>query len=472
MRSQIKKSSGLTVLTAAFAWILPNQVTAQTFTVLHHFTATSTNSVGAYTNSDGIFPRAILSAGGTLYGVAEYGGASGNGTVFSIKTDGTGFTTLHNFSATANSIVADALTNSDGTFPTSLVVSGSSLYGTAQLGGAGGNGTIFKLNRDGTGFTVLHAFAANADGTVPGGLTISGNLLYGITGRTVFQITQNGTEFATLHGLGSSSLAISGINLYGATSGEVFKVNTNGTGLTNAIIFPFSGNPLVQADPSGLVVSGDSVYGTWVDFAEDRFGSAYLVNVFKLNQDGTGWTNLNRVYDGRLAVARSPLQLNGNTLYGTVYDLADPEDPSSFRLNAVSGSAFALSTDGSALTILHHFDGPIRLPNADGTYPSALAVSDNALYGTAELGGSSGNGTVFSLSFAPQLSVTSSRTNVGLTWPTNYVGFDFTGYTLQSTTNLVTPVWATSSLVPAVVNGQKMVTAPVEAAQQFFRLRQ
>jgi uncharacterized repeat protein (TIGR03803 family) len=51
-------------------------------------------------------------------------------------------------------------------------------------------------------------------------------------------------------------------------------------------------------------------------------------------------------------------------------------------------------------TILHRFGG------SDGSTPWAnLILSGNTLYGTASGGGSSGKGTVFSLSFAPQLTI-------------------------------------------------------------------
>src|ERR1043166_7394450 len=50
-------------------------------------------------------------------------------------------------------------------------------------------------------------------------------------------------------------------------------------------------------------------------------------------------------------------------------------------------------------------------------------------------GGNSGSGTVFSISFQPQLKIIPSRTILILTSPTNYAGFDCTGYNLHSTTN-------------------------------------
>jgi len=60
-----------------------------------------------------------------------------------------------------------------------------------------------------------------------------------------------------------------------------------------------------------------------------------------------------------------------------------------------------------------------------------------------------------------------------LSWPTNYAGFDYTGYTLQSTTNLVSPaIWTTVSPIPAIVNGQNAVTNLISGTEQFYRLSQ
>src|SRR5213593_2868323 len=78
--------------------LIPNQVTAQTFTTLHSFTALTGPDFS--TNSDGARPRAgLISSGDTLYGTARNGGSSGWGTVFAVNTDGTGFTNLHSFPA-------------------------------------------------------------------------------------------------------------------------------------------------------------------------------------------------------------------------------------------------------------------------------------------------------------------------------------------------------------------------------------
>jgi sulfatase modifying factor 1 len=66
------------------------------------------------------------------------------------------------------------------------------------------------------------------------------------------------------------------------------------------------------------------------------------------------------------------------------------------------------------------------------------------------------------------LTIIRSAANVILTWPTNA-----TGFTLQSTTNLVSPaVWTTVVPGPVVVNGNNTVTNPISGSQKFYRLSQ
>ena len=84
------------------------------------------------------------------------------------------------------------------------------------------------------------------------------------------------------------------------------------------------------------------------------------------------------------------------------------------------------------------------------------------------------SGSVFvQVDFPPQLKMILSEANVVLTWPTNVVGFDYSGFTLQSTTNFgSSAVWSSVSPVPIVVNGQSTVTNPISGTQKFFRLSQ
>jgi hypothetical protein len=82
-----------------------------------------------------------------------------------------------------------------------------------------------------------------------------------------------------------------------------------------------------------------------------------------------------------------------------------------------------------------------------------FAIDNMTINGTVPVGG---------------LTITLSGANVVLTWPTNA-----TSLTLQSTTNLVSPVvWAGVSPAPGVANGQNTVTNAFSGTQQYFRLRQ
>jgi hypothetical protein len=68
----------------------------------------------------------------------------------------------------------------------------------------------------------------------------------------------------------------------------------------------------------------------------------------------------------------------------------------------------------------------------------------------------------------PQLSIVRSSTNMILTWPASA-----TGFTLQSATNLASPmVWSAVSPQPVVVNGQNTVTNPISDPRKFYELSQ
>jgi uncharacterized repeat protein (TIGR03803 family) len=441
MKTFIKNLFLVPALITGFALILTGRVTAQTFTTLHSFSALDSNNV----NSDGATPEAgLVLSGNTLYGTALAGGSSSNGTVFAVNTDGTGFTNLHSFTATSGS----ASTNSDGATPwAGLILSGNTLYGTARKGGSVGLGTVFAINTDSTGFTNIHSIAGHTGGQYPyAGVILSGNTLYGA---------------AYGGGLGY---------------GTVFAVNTDGTGFTNlhsftAVTLSAPTNSDGAMPMAGVVLSGNTLYGT-----ATAGGSSGLGTLFAVHTDGTGFTNLHSftallgpgVTNSDGVTPYAGLILSGNTLYGAAYNGGSSD----------LGTLFAVHTDGTGFTTLHSFTSAFGSPypgtNTDGANPFAgLILSGNTLYGTTEHGGSSGYGTVFSLSFAPQVTLIPSGSSLIFKWPTNVAGFNYTGFTLQSTTNLGSSAfWTTVFPGPVVVNGQNTVTNPVTGTQQFYRLIQ
>jgi uncharacterized repeat protein (TIGR03803 family) len=447
---------------------------AQTFTTIYTFTG----------GNDGGNPQAgLILSGNTLYGTAFGDGSLSGGTVFMLNIDGTGFMTLHSFAGTP----------SDGANPQAgLILSGNTLFGTASSGGSSGNGTVFKLNTDGSGYMTLYAFPLSNDyaAAPEAGLMLSGNTLYGTTSRggnfnigTVFKVNADGSGFFGVHEFNDdfeganpfAGVILSGRWLYGTTQqggyssdGTVFGITNNGpSGYALETLHSFTPlsvqNPSTNSDGAnpvaGLVLSGTTLYGT-----ASAGGSSANGTVFKLNAESTAFNVLHTFSPTTASGANSDganphagLILSGSTLYGTTLQGG----------SSGSGTVFAVSTNGTGFTNLYNFTG-----GNDGANPMAgLVLAGNTLYGTTSAGGGEGFGTVFSLSLGPvtppQLTIIPAGTNVVLMWTNTASGF-----TLQSTTNLFSPVWTTNLPSPVVVNGQNTVTNPISRTQQFFRLSQ
>jgi uncharacterized repeat protein (TIGR03803 family) len=90
--------------------------------------------------------------GSTLFGTASVDGGHGDGTIYSINPDGTGYQVVHSFGGA-----------SDGAAPVaSLTLVGTTLFGTTSEGGADNDGTVFSMNENGSDFQVPHSFTDTA----------------------------------------------------------------------------------------------------------------------------------------------------------------------------------------------------------------------------------------------------------------------------------------------------------------------
>jgi uncharacterized repeat protein (TIGR03803 family) len=461
---------------AILTMLLIRPLAGQTFTNFHHFTSLNNQGV----NTDGAYPTGdLILVGGAFYGTTSQGGTTGRGTVFKVNTNGTGFVVLHNFSTSDSSGK-----NSDGAYPLSgLALGGNTLYGTASGGGSAAAGTVFKINVDGSGFATLHSFTANdpatgtnSDGSAPWArLILSNGILYGTATQggnaglgTVFKFDTTSAVFTRLHSfsaLDSSSLTnqdganplggliISGNILYGTAyrggglaAGTLYRLNTDGTGF--ATLLDSDGGPR-----AALSLSGNTLYGT-----TDSGGSLAGGSVFAVSTDGTGFTNLQSFTAGQGNGPWGGLLVRGSTLYGTTYGGGD----------LAKGSIFTINTDGTGFTNLYSFSGA-----TDGEQPQAgLVANGDSLCGTTSQGGNSGTGTIFKLpvelpfSGSPELTISVVGNNVVLTWPANATGFN-----LQSTTNFApTAIWNGVTPGPTVINGLNTVTNPIVGGQNYYRL--
>lgn len=441
------------------------------YTVLH-----------AFTSGTGGAPNNLLPSGNVLYGSAGNGGPGGTGALFKMNTDGTGYTNFYNFAA---------LPNSDGQGPGILVLSGNTLYGTTHEGGAQGHGTIFSVNTNGSGFTVLYTGSSSNGQYLGRYLTLFSNTLYGVAqdgeaGGTgaLFNIGTNGVGYTNLcvfppttfntaikkstNAIGADPvyLAVSGNVIYGAAegggtngSGTIFKMNLDGTGFTNLYFFTLSvtnANGIYTngdgTGPVSLVLSDTRIYG-----AATFGGAGGSGTIFTLSTDGTGFTTLFSfppVAEPPAPQGGDPndLLLSGTYLYGTA-----------------GLTLFRLNTDGTGFTNLYNLSTPqystnvsgtttiITITNADGMGPDSLLLTGNTLYGTCSSGGGGDDGTVFSLALPVPLNIQLVGDELILTWaaPT---------YSLQYATS-PSGVWMN---VPGATSPY---TNTIAAPVLFFRLQ-
>jgi uncharacterized repeat protein (TIGR03803 family) len=335
---------------------------------------------------------------GALYGSTMDGGKSGQGTVFRLNSDGSGYAVLRVFRGT------------DGSNPYAALIVGTNeaLYGTTFAGGAANQGTVFRMNGDGSGYALLKSFKG-ADGSSPvtSLLATGDGALYGATDTvgsalsgTVFKLNLDGSDFEVLKSFVSASsdgqapLAslVQGSTgaLYGTTdsggtygNGTVFRVA--GDGSNYAVMWNFTGQNGEGAHPSaGLVLASNSVlYGSGRGIS----GPSDFGTVFQIYQDGTNYKVLKKFRFSDGAIPNGLVQGLDGALYGTT--LTGGTSPSG------AGTAFRLNSDGSGFRMLRSFTGT----NGDGMNPYAglIQASNRILYGTTAKGGSNNLGSVFRL---------------------------------------------------------------------------
>jgi len=316
-------------------------VEAQSFSTLHVFEDRPDGSES--------FANLISDRQGNLYGTTYVGGAFGAGTVFVVSPSGQEIV-LHSFSGGA-----------DGGFPLAgLVRDGNgNLYGTTRSGGTFGNGTVFQLR--GTTETVLYSFGVLPDGAQPDGTLLRDNAgnLYGTT--------------------------VTG----GNGTGTIFKLDPTGA---ETVLYTFCSraNCSDGATPVGGLVrdKAGNFYGTTSHGGTSGVLGYGTVFKFDTNDVETVLYSFTGQQDGAMPQAGLTIGVDGN-LYGTTTYGGDANcDP-----GLGCGTVFAFTAKGGG-RILHTFTG-----GDDGALPFGNLVQDPSLclYGTAEINGASGYGTVFAI---------------------------------------------------------------------------
>jgi uncharacterized repeat protein (TIGR03803 family) len=178
----------------------------------------------------GIAPKAPLTiVGDVIYGTMSAGGSRycACGVVFKILTNGTGYQEFHVFGPNFPAKQVKGATPIGG-----LLIDGDTMYGTTSAGGKYGNGVVYKLSTDGSGYEVLHHFTPDNPAYVGEGP--QGELLLGKDGRiygtqfgggkynqgTVFRISKTGDGFEVLHDF-ANVFEIPGVNDGGGPQGRL-----------------------------------------------------------------------------------------------------------------------------------------------------------------------------------------------------------------------------------------------------------
>lgn len=374
------------------------------------YTETILHSFGSST-SDGTYPEGgmVMDSAGNLYGTTTYGGGTSCacGTAFKLSPNGTE-TILHIFTG-----------KPDGALPlASLAIDkDGNLYGTTQVGGSYSLGTVFKITAAGK-YSVLHSFGKTAsDGEYPYGPVIvdaSGNL-YGTTSAggststyctteesfdgcgTIFKVTSAGGEsvlykftgkndgdFPTGNLLRDGKGNLYGINgaglnsVYGVDEGVLFEVTSKGVETT---LYTFLAQPDFRYN--GTYVARNSNGNFYVGFGNGDCGVSEVT--------GSGAESDYYFCVGCSSTSPSgyrlegPLMFSAENLYGTTYEGG---------ANGV-GVVYEFAPTSGVETVLYSFGSS----STDGANPEAGVITDSAgnLYGTTNVGGAHGLGTVFKL---------------------------------------------------------------------------
>ena len=380
---------------------LGNRGSAATIAQLHTFTG----------SPDGAFAHGglIQAPDGLLYGTTVNGGANvldadQVGTIYRVSPTDTGYEVLRTFNSATDGgfLYGSLLARSEGM--------DIWLYGTAFNGGAGGKGTIFRLKSDGTGFEVLHDFNGT-DGSSPfAGLKESNGFLYGTTQEggtngdgTIFSLRLSDFLFTKLYdfnnSLGDGGDPVGGVIpvaidaetfLYGTTFsgggltyGTIFRYGLNGTGFE--VMRDLDGTVDGGSPQAGLILGSDgALYGTTYNNGIDGGGTLFRLGTNSIPASFTVVYNFEFATTGGLIYA-GVVEGPGGVLYGATSQGG--------ALGA--GTIYQINRDGSAfetLITLGAVAGGVREPRA-----SVVFGLDGKLYGTTYSGGSLDLGTVYSI---------------------------------------------------------------------------
>lgn len=290
-------------------------------------------------------------SGSTLYGTGYVGGASDQGMLFSVSTNGRKFHVLHAFIGT------------DGEHPNTYprLDAGGDIFSTTPYGGPGfngtdksGNGVLYELTAGGS-FIPLHDFSGGADGGIPSRIFLD-------NAGTVFG--------STIAGGGCTG---TGVPANGC--GVIFSYVPS-TGVYT-VLYTFTGGTDGFQPTIGAIDTTGNLYGATIGGGAHNYGT-----LFELVNSGGSYT-LTTLHaftggaDGATPQTAPTLDtrghLVGQTLYGPVQGSSNGY-----------GVLYSYGFGHGQLTTLYTFAG-----DANGGYPEStpLVLNNGTIVATTAFGG-------------------------------------------------------------------------------------
>jgi len=362
-----------------FAAISLQPSSAATYKVLHQFCADNDKCLDGFA----LTAPLIRDSGGSLYGIAESGGAFGSGTAFRLSPSKHGdwkLTVLHDFCAENDC--------SDGFNPRSplIVDTSGNLYGVvdANVSHENGDGLVYELIKPARGgrwkYRVLYRFCVDL---VCDGVSVQAGLAY--EGQT------SGLPYD------GKSLLYGSVGAGGPNgSGVAFTLAPHKGGWIHTDIYGFCAQPNCTdgGNPVQPFIVKDANHLIGVTAQGGTGGSGVA---FTLTKGETGWQNsvlhafcsLKHCADGGGSPSSLVTDAEGN-LYGTT-----PSGGSCTHLFAC-GTIFKIAPDGTE-TVLFDFCKKVGGCKVGSDPEAGLALApEGTLYGTTVAGGLEGRGTIFS----------------------------------------------------------------------------
>lgn len=302
------------------------------FELLHQFT-------GATDGANGIIGLTEV-PGNKIFGVMKQGGNDNGGTLFSINTNGTGFTVHHHF------------TSATGFEPESkLVYFDGKLFGTVRQGGDNGLGVLYAIDADGSNYRVLRHFETSFATGDP-----FGNIQITIEGRVFGCYPQ--------HHIDNSFVA-----------NRLWKSDTSGSNAQNF----FSVDQRAHGQYNlGIILSNDTIFLTTQEMGRHQGGVISVVDT--VGNSATALHHFGFVADGfwpKTGLIRG----SDARLYGTA-SVGGPDG---------NGVVFSVNASGTGFFATHRFS------DAEGYEPvgELLEASNGKIYGALHFGGPINTGCIY-----------------------------------------------------------------------------